>query len=89
MEDNEEARGVKNLDYKNASSETVTNSRTFHDLQITRIFMSVGRAPSNPRHLGNDSSLRRDFRQDESRAGCHAVVLGARWDFPKFSRPVP
>lgn len=33
------ARNVKNLDYKNASSWTVTNSRTFLNLQITRIFM--------------------------------------------------
>jgi len=69
-------RNVKNLDYKNASSGTVTNSRTFLRLRITGIFMSAERErPSDPRHLRNESSLRRDFRREEP---------SARWDFPEL-----
>lgn len=84
MRDNEEREDVKNLDYKNASSGTVTNSRTFLRPANYTYFHERPRerAPSNPRHLGDDSSLRKDFRQDESRARCCAIVLSRAMGFP-------
>lgn len=82
-------RNVKNLDYKNASSETVTNSRTFTNPANYTYFHGRARALSKfLRHLGNDSSLWRDFRQDESRAKCYAIILVTRWDFREVFRPI-
>lgn len=80
---------VKNLDYKNASSETVKNSRTFTKPANYTYFHERARALSKfPRHLGNGSSLWRDFHQDESRAKCYAIILVAQWDFREVSRPI-
>lgn len=80
---------VKNLDYKNASSETVTNSRTFTKPANYTYLHERARALSKfPQHLGNDSSLWRDFRQDESRAKCYAIILVAQWDFREVFRPI-
>jgi len=75
------ARNVKNLDYKNASSWTVTNSQTFLDLQITRIFMRVRereRSLSNTRHLGNDFVLTEGFSSGRIARGMPAPSFAVR-----------
>lgn len=81
------ARNVKNLDYKNASSWTVTNSRTFLSLQITRIFMRErGRALAFE-HAALRERLRPYggiFVRTNRAWNVCAIVRSAQWDFRKF-----